>query len=48
MKRGDRLTRHGMTATVVDVHPDKVHVSVLQDGGRTLVRWRIPETEALS
>lgn len=30
-KRGDRLTWGALTGTVVDVHADKVHVSVLPD-----------------
>lgn len=48
MKRGDRIARHGIHGAVVDLHPDKIHVSVLPDlGRRALVRWRLAETETV-
>lgn len=44
MKRGDRVTQGTTAATVVDVHADGVHISVLPDvGPRALVRWRAEE-----
>ncbi len=49
MKRGQRVTRAGRTAVVVDVYADKKHIGVLPDdltgADRVLVRWRLDETD---
>lgn len=49
IKRGARVHRRGIPASVVDVHTDGVHISVLPDGTgpngeRALVRWRAGDT----
>lgn len=41
---GDRVTRDGALATVVDVHKDKAHLSVLIDGAGQLTTWEVVET----
>ena len=50
MKRHDRVrhVRYDRVGEIIDVHVDKVHLSVLPDEARMLVRWRREDVEVLS
>jgi hypothetical protein len=46
LQHKDRVHQGDSYATVIDVHDDGVHISVLPDRGpRELVVWEIDETE---
>lgn len=43
MKARDRVRRRGLSATVIDVHKDGEHISVLIDDDDKLTVWLISD-----